>query len=392
MEAIKKPISKDNLNNNKFCQIYKSEAIINIKLVFLDLLFNLKPNTFDYFAYEIYIYDINNTDSDEPDLKVLESYKINSNTSTYKIKIKKNIHDPCCFYQYYNIKLLFKNSKEQKKDATYMIPLYYNKTNVVFSLFYNIGIMSFEIIMRKDTFIKNDWIREPLLDFKNGNNCLEIESQEKFEENACLKRFLFININTYRCFPNLNLGKYIIFKYTFTTDKPSHFTVYLDENFEHIGFFKFKVDSLKEKTIDFDKLNILYEKCKKFKEYIDEIKNIYKKVNYLFEIKVYKNMILILEDLDDISLDEIDNLNLFLRQNIKILEVKGKELIFYFSYVNLFLQFKNKQLRKYFVHIIILFETFQNYLRNIISDEFDRLKLFTISIWASNIYKFYYLY
>ena len=273
-----------------------------------------------------------------------------------------------------------------------MIPLYYNKTNVVFSLFYNIGIMSFEIIMRKDTFIKNDWIREPLLDFKNGNNCLEIESQEKFEENACLKRFLFININTYRCFPNLNLGKYIIFKYTYTTDKPSHFTVYLDENFEHIGFFKFKIDSLKEKTVDFDKLNILYEKCKKFKEYIDEIKNIYKKGNYLFEIKVYKNMILILEDLDDISLDEIDNLNLFLRQNIKILEVKGKELIFYFSYVNLFLQFKNKQLRKYFVHIIILFETFQNYLRNIISDEFDRLKLFTISIWASNIYKFYYLY
>ena len=89
MEAIKKPISKDNLNNNKFCQIYKSEAIINIKLVFLDLLFNLKPNTLDYFVYEIYIYDINNTDSDEPDLKVLESYKINSNTSTYKIKIKK---------------------------------------------------------------------------------------------------------------------------------------------------------------------------------------------------------------------------------------------------------------------------------------------------------------
>ena len=261
-----------------------------------------------------------------------------------------------------------------------MIPFYYNKTNVVFSPFYNIGIMSFEIIMRKDTFIESDWIKEPLLDFKFGNKCLEIASQEKFEENACQKRFLFININTYKCFPNLNLGKYSIFKYNFTTDAPSHFKVYLNEDFEHIGFFRFKIGSLKEKTVDFDKLNKLYEKCQKFKEYIDEIKTLYKKGNYLFEIKVYTKMTLNLEVLNDISPDEIDNLNLFLRQNIKILEEKGKELIFYFSNVNLFLFFINKDLGKYFVHIMILFETFQNYLTNIYLDEFDKLKLiFSVS-------------
>ena len=110
--------------------------------------------------------------------------------------------------------------------------------------------------------------------------------------------------------------------------------------------------------------------------YIDRIKNLYKKGDYSFSKKIYTEMTSNLEISCDISPDEIDSFNLFLRQDIKILEKSGKELIFNFSYANLLLYFiEKKQLRKYFDHIIILFENFQRYLKNCTLDNFDELKL-----------------
>ena len=115
--------------------------------------------------------------------------------------------------------------------------------------------------------------------------------------------------------------------------------------------------------------------------YIDRIKNLYKKGDYSFSKKIYTEMTSNLEISCDISPDEIDSFNLFLRQDIKILEKSGKELIFNFSYANLLLYFiEKKQLRKYFDHIIILFENFQRYLKNCTLDNFDELKLiFSVS-------------
>ena len=193
-----------------------------------------------------------------------------------------------------------------------MIPLYYDKTNVIYSLFYNYGYKSFEIIIRKETFnISEFMIKEPTLVFINENKCIKITSKEKFENNACQRRFLFININSYESFPNLNLGKYSLFKYS-TSIYPSHITVYLDEDFNHIGFYNFKINSLKENRIDFSNLEELYNDCLQFKDIIINLKETYKKDNYSFYDKFYK---IIEETLNYINIsDNIkDNYNLFLR-------------------------------------------------------------------------------
>ena len=96
------------------------------------MIYNLKPEKYEYYVEEFKIYDTN--DSAEIDIsqkKPICSFKINSNKSEYNIKLKKEIHDPCCFYQYFNITLVFKNSKGIKNYITYMIPLYYD---YIFSL------------------------------------------------------------------------------------------------------------------------------------------------------------------------------------------------------------------------------------------------------------------
>ena len=356
---------KQNYAKNDFAKFYLKEVNLCFQLLFLDLIYNLKPEKYEYYVEEFKIYDTN--DSAEIDIsqkKPICSFKINSNKSEYNIKLKKEIHDPCCFYQYFNITLVFKNSKGIKNYITYMIPLYYDKINVIYSLFYNYGYKSFEIIIRKETFDIDDFMpKEPSLVFINENKCIKITSKEKFENNACQKRFLFININSYESFPNLNLGKYRIFKYS-TSISPSHITVYLDEDFNHIGFYDFKIDSLKENIIKFSYLEELYNDCLQFKNIIMNLKEAYQKRNYKFYDTFYKK---IDSTLNYININENveNNYNLFLRQKIESLKDKGKNLIFYYSYVKLFYSFqKNNIDKEYFDRIVTMFETFQNSIKD----------------------------
>ena len=358
-------ISKPNYINNEFAKFYLKEANLSLQLLFLDLIYNLKPEKCDYYVKEFKIYDTD--DSEEIDIsykKPIFSIQIELDKSEYNIKLRKKIQNPCCFYQYFNITLVFENLKGIIKDITYMIPLYYNKNNVLYSLFYNCGYKSFEIIIIKETFnISNLQKKEPELVFINENKCIKIVSKEKFENNAFLKRFLFININSYESFPNLNLGKYTLFKY-FASIYPSHITIYLDEDYNHIGFYYFKIDSMKQKTIDFSNLEELYGELLIFKNIIINLKEAYKKGNYNFYNKFYK---IIKKAINRINIDDNmqDNYFLFLKQNIQSLKEKGKNLIFFYSYFNLFHSFcdYNKP-KEYFARIIIMFETFQNFIKN----------------------------
>ena len=45
-------------------------------------------------------------------------------------------------------------------------------------------------------------------------------------------------------------SKYSLFKKS-TSIYPSHIAVYLDEDFNHIGFYDFKINSFKENIINF---------------------------------------------------------------------------------------------------------------------------------------------
>ena len=373
---------EDKFDNNSFCNFYASEVVVYIQIVFLDLFYNLKPEKFEYYVCEFHIIDIQSLDeSDDNRIKSLCFSNINHKDSTYEIKLKTTIHNPCCFYQYYNIEILFNNSKGEKIIGTYMIPLYYNKKNVIYSLFYNYGKMSFEIIIRKNIFESYySWIREPELDFINENKCQRITSSEKFEDNSSQKRFLFVNINTYHCFPNLNLGQYSIFNYELPNEKFRHFAIYLDEYFNHIGFFVFGINSLNEKMINFSLLNKLYDECKSFKDNIFQIKTSYEKGNYQFKSHFYRKILATLENMPPFE-NYVENYHLFLRQNIIDLKEKGNELIFFFSYVNLMLPFKNNnQLNIYFDPIIIMFETFQKYIKDKINDKYDEIQLiFSVS-------------
>ena len=380
-------ISKQNYTNNNFAKFYQKEVKLYIQILFLDLIYNLKPEKYDYYVEELKIYDNNDLNELELDIipkKEISSIKINSNKSEYNIKLKKLIYNPCCFYQYFNITLVFKNSKKKTIDITYMIPLYYDKNNVIYSLFYNYGYKSYEIIIRKETFDTSYFmINEPTLVFINENKCIKIASKENFEKNACQKRFLFININSHESFPNLNLGKYNFFKYSIPTN-PSHITVYLDEDFNHIGFYNFKINSLKENRIDISNLEELYNNCYLFKDIIISLKEEYKKNNYNFYNKFYQ---VIENTLHKINFNNIlkDNYYLFLRQNIESLKDKGKNLIFYYSYFNLFYSFQqNKTPKEYFDRIIIMFETFQNSIKNKFKEKSNENKINEIKLIYSS--------
>ena len=355
--------SKQNYTNNNFAKFYLKEVNLCFQLLFLDLIYDLKPEKCDYYVEELIIYDNNDSEEDFYQKKPISSIKIKSDKSEYNIKLKKQIHDPCCFYQYFNIALVFKNQKGITKHITYMIPLYYDKINVIYSLFYNYGYKSFEIIIRKETNIDDFIIKEPTLVFINENKCKKIISKEKFEDNASQKRFLFININSYESFPNLNLGKYSFFKYS-NSIYPSLITIYLDEDFNHIGFYNFKINSLKENRIIFSDLEELYDDCFQLKDIIINLKETYKRGNYNFYNKYYK---VIEETLKYINIDDNikNNFYLFLRQNIEILKDKGKNLIFHYSYLILFYSFqKYKTSKEYFDRIITMFETFQYSIKN----------------------------
>ena len=384
MEGKKK--AKQNYENNDFANFYLMEVYLHIQLLFLDLIYDLKPKKQDYYVDTIEIYDPNYSENiDNPENKYIYKQKIKKNNK-HNITLKKKIHDSCCFYQYFNIKLYFKDSRGNSTNITYMIPLYYNQNNIVYSLYYNYGYKSFEIIIRKNAFKLGELSElityEPALDFIVENKCQKIFSEESFDENSCLKRFLFININTYESFPNLNLGKYRYFKFSNILNKPSHITIYLDEDFDHIGFYIFKVNSLKENIIDFSLLDDLYIYCLQLKKIVSSIKVSYDKGNFKFYSQ-YKKIINDNFQFFNIDKKMEENCYLLIRQNIENLKEKGKNLIFYFSYAIL-LQ-KLKKFVDYFDKIITMFESFQKSLKNIFkiktkNNELDEIKLiFTVS-------------
>ena len=278
-----------------------------------------------------------------------------------------------------------------------MIPLYYNQNNIVYSLYYNYGYKSFEIIIRKNTFefdaldeLRGIITNEPKLDFIVENKCQKISSEECFDKNSCLKRFLFININTYESFPNLNLGKYRYFKFSNILNNPSHITIYLDEDFDHIGFYTFKVNSLKENIIDFSLLDVLNIYCLQLKKIVSSIKASFDKGNFKF----YSQYMKIINDIFkfiNIDKEMEENCYLFIRQNIENLKEKGKNLIFYFSYAILLQKLKkDEKFVDYFDIIITMFESFQKSLKNIFKQkinktELDEIKLiFTVSSLLTN--------
>ena len=58
-------------------------------------------------------------------------------------------------------------------SITYMIPLYYNQNNYVYSLYYKCGYKSYEIIIRRNTFEPDEYLtNEPKLDFIVENKCI----------------------------------------------------------------------------------------------------------------------------------------------------------------------------------------------------------------------------
>ena len=367
---------KERLGNNTFCRFYEEKASIDITIIFLDLQYKIRPKKYDYYVCELYFDDLNNNDEiDFSNNNSSNKYLIQSDKASLNIKLKKKLYSPCCFYQYHSIKFVFMNDKKEERYISYTIPIYFNQQNYIFSLFYGIGKMSFEIIIRRDTFFENDWIREPILDFIIENNCIPLKSHEKFEENASQKRFLFINIHSYRCFPNLNLSKYSIFKYALSTREPSNFAIYIDEDFDHIGFYLLNSDSLIEKIFNFSDLQCLYNKCFNFKKSIDLIKKSFENGEYDFRTIFYGK---ILDSFDELNVleDEINNFDLFFRQNIVELKDKGKDLILFVSYIIIILKFQQKEeLKEYFDYIIILFETFQLNFKNKNYKKLDELKL-----------------
>ena len=140
---------KQNYENNDFEKFYLKEVYLHIQLLFLDLIYDLKPKKTDFCVNSIEIYDINESESiDNPENKYIYKQIIKKEDKLI-ITLKKKIHSPCCFYQYFNVKLNFKDSKGNSKNITYMIPLYYNQKNIIYSLYYNYGYKSFEIIIKK---------------------------------------------------------------------------------------------------------------------------------------------------------------------------------------------------------------------------------------------------
>ena len=386
MEDKKK--TNHNYENNSFANFYLKEVCLYIQLLFLDLIYDLKPKITDYWVNALEIYDINASESIyDSENKCIFKQIIKKEKKLF-IALKKKIHDPCCFYQYFNIKLYFINSKGKSMNITYMIPLYYNQKNYVYSLYYNCGYKSYEIIIRKNTFDPDEYLNiEPTLDFIVENKCQKISSEESFEENPCLKRFLFINIYTYESFPNLNLRKYEYFKYHTGDHIPSHITIYLDEDFDHIGFYYFNINTLRENIINFSLLDELYNNCLHIEKVVLKIKESFTKGNFQFYSQ-YKKLIDNTIKFLYINNNMIENCYLFIRQNIENLKEKGKDLIFYFSYYILI-----RKLEKnidYFDKIIAMFESFQKSLKNIFKlktkkSELDEIKLiFTVSSLLSN--------
>ena len=372
-------ISNEQSNiNNIFCTFYSSEANIYVKILFLDLLYQVFPSNCDYYVYKLEINELD--DSLENEHKNLGSYDINEKNSTYDIKLKRRINDPCCLYQYFEIKMLFMKDKIEQAPISYIVPIYYNKENVIFSLFYGYGLMSFEIIIRRDTFYEIDWIREPELGFVIGNNFLRMKAKENFDKQSSRKRFVFININSYDCFPNLNLGKYTIFKYSKSTSNPSLFTIYIDEYFNHIGFFMLKKDLIKEYKVNINQLMSLYDKCKQLKNYIDLINQNFDKENYNFRDSLKDKINKAIDNMH-VTSEEVNNFALFLRQNILMLKEEGKKLIFQYSYFFLLSIFnENVEYTEYYDYIIILFVSFQNQLKNKFEDKLVEMKLlYTVS-------------
>ena len=72
-----------------------------------------------------------------------------------------------------------------------------------------------------------------------------------------IKRFLFINMQTIKNFPNLNLHKYDNFQYLEFIEKYSHLAIYLNEDFDNFGIYYFKPNDLMKKLIDFNELLII---------------------------------------------------------------------------------------------------------------------------------------
>ena len=116
--------TNDNYENNLFANFYLTEVCLYIQLLFLDLIYDLKPKITDYCVNALEIYDINASESIyDSENKCIFKQIIKKEKKLF-IALKKKIHDPCCFYQYFNIKLYFINSKGESMNITYMIPLY----------------------------------------------------------------------------------------------------------------------------------------------------------------------------------------------------------------------------------------------------------------------------
>ena len=193
------------LNEESYFILNKYKVELNIEIIFLDLLYDVEAENKENFVSKIIVENLNSNifkDSEEPQKSnILSSIITNIQNKRYSIKLKTEIYNKNCFYQYFNVKYIFldKSKKETINNCT--IPLYYNQSNSIYSLYYCKGNMSFEIIIRRDTFFEDEWIREPIIDFAiKKDKLLEIKSAETFEKDAVHKRFLFVNIDSYRKF------------------------------------------------------------------------------------------------------------------------------------------------------------------------------------------------
>ena len=371
------------LNEESYFILNKYKVELNIEIIFLDLLYDVEAENKENFVSKIIVENLNSNifkDSEEPQKSnILSSIITNIQNKRYSIKLKTEIYNKNCFYQYFNVKYIFLDKSKKETINNYTIPLYYNQSNSIYSLYYCKGNMSFEIIIRRDTFFEDEWIREPIIDFAiKKDKLLEIKSAETFEKDAVHKRFLFVNIDSYRKFPNLNLGKYGIFRYDFTTSVSTNFTIYLDEDFDHIGFFMHKANNVIEKKINLASLSRLFNKCRLFERFINTIKDLYTIGKYTFYKNCKKSLIYSMSKKTLVfDVEEMNNFNLFFRQDImKLTENDGINLVKNYSYYYLITKIlENNENKKYFDYIVTMFITFINYLNKDKYDIIDKYKL-----------------
>ena len=81
--------SKQNYTNNNFAKFYLKEVNLCFQLLFLDLIYNLKPEKYEYYVDELKIYDTNSEEKDISQKKPISSIKVKLTKSEYNIRLKK---------------------------------------------------------------------------------------------------------------------------------------------------------------------------------------------------------------------------------------------------------------------------------------------------------------